>query len=203
MRSLLLLLSTYFLGYDCLRVGGVAPSRGLGARAIARMQELQVAPGEAAETKEVQPLSSILGDAAIMLDQTKEATKGERFRAITVHQLDKVAEKFPRFKEKIDDVRKSAMIFPFKASPYLVEELIDWETEGDIGDDPFYRLIFPTMDMLSPENAATLEARARRRLLLLRLLPRLRLRLLRHGPHDRRRLVLDGRHVRLARVEVV
>jgi len=46
----------------------------------------------------------------------------------------------------------SALIFPFKASPYLVDELIDWECEGDIAEDPFYRLVFPTMDMLSEEH---------------------------------------------------
>ena len=39
------------------------------------------------------------------------------------------------------------MVFPFKASPYFVDELIDWEG-GDVKNDPFYRLVFPTMDML-------------------------------------------------------
>ena len=29
--------------------------------------------------------------------------------------------------------------------------------EGDISTDPFYRLIFPTMDMLEPSARATLE----------------------------------------------
>ena len=29
---------------------------------------------------------------------------------------------------------------------------IDWDMEGDIADDPFYRLVFPTMAMLSPEH---------------------------------------------------
>ena len=28
--------------------------------------------------------------------------------------------------------------------------------QGDIKDDPFYRLVFPTMDMLAPHHRATL-----------------------------------------------
>ena len=54
----------------------------------------------------------------------------------------------------------SGLIFPFKASPYVIEELIDWEMEGDIGDDPFYRLIFPTMGMLAAHHREKLEAAA-------------------------------------------
>ena len=54
----------------------------------------------------------------------------------------------------------SGLIFPFKASAYVIEELIDWEMEGDIGDDPFYRLIFPTMGMLAAHHREKLEAAA-------------------------------------------
>mgnify|MGYP003317017884 CR=1 FL=1 len=66
--------------------------------------------------------------------------------------LDAYAEKHPRLEKHLKDIKMSALIFPFKASPYLVEELIDWEMEGDIKDDPFYRLVFPTMGMLSKEH---------------------------------------------------
>jgi L-lysine 2,3-aminomutase len=48
------------------------------------------------------------------------------------------------------------MIFPFKASPYYVDELIDWEAD-DVRQDPFYRLVFPTLDMLSDEHRIKLE----------------------------------------------
>ena len=38
--------------------------------------------------------------------------------------------------------------------------------QGDIKDDPFYRLVFPTMDMLAPHHRATLlKARAHARTL--------------------------------------
>ena len=79
-----------------------------------------------------------------------------RAQAISLNALDEWAEKFPRLQEKLVDIQRSALIFPFKASPYLVEELIDWEMEGDIGDDPFYRLIFPTMGMLAAHHRCLL-----------------------------------------------
>ena len=84
--------------------------------------------------------------------QTAEPVENERFKAISLNALDEWAERFPRLQEKLKDIKMSALIFPFKASPYLVEELIDWEMEGDISDDPFYRLVFPTMGMLSKEH---------------------------------------------------
>ena len=78
--------------------------------------------------------------------------KAERFRAINAKDMDKLADKYPRLKDKVVDIKRSALIFPFKASPYLVDELIDWDMAGDIGLDPFYKLVFPTMDMLTQEH---------------------------------------------------
>jgi L-lysine 2,3-aminomutase len=49
------------------------------------------------------------------------------------------------------------MVFPFKASPYYVDELIDWNADN-LRDDPFYRLVFPTLDMLSNEHRMMLES---------------------------------------------
>lgn len=48
------------------------------------------------------------------------------------------------------------MVFPFKASPYYVDELIDWDAE-DLRQDPFYRLVFPTLDMLDDSHRTMLE----------------------------------------------
>lgn len=77
----------------------------------------------------------------------------ERYRAITLHAVDKVAEKHPEIIQHLDDIRLSGLIFPFKASPYLVDELIDWSVGTDkVRDDPFYRLVFPTLEMLSDEH---------------------------------------------------
>lgn len=81
-----------------------------------------------------------------------ETPATERFRAIALNKIDQCAEDNPRLLPKLQDIKRSALIFPFKASPYLVDELIDWDLEGDIGEDPFYRLVFPTMDMLTQEH---------------------------------------------------
>ena len=75
----------------------------------------------------------------------------ERYRAISLQAIDKVAEKHPELKPHLDDVRLAGLVFPFKASPYFVDELIDWKAEN-VRDDPFYRLVFPTLDMLSAEH---------------------------------------------------
>ena len=96
------------------------------------------------------------GEYAAQEDVEEAEEKNERFIAISLKSLDKWAEKFPRLKPELNDIQLSALIFPFKASPYLVEELIDWDMEGDIKDDPFYRLVFPTMGMLSPDHRTLL-----------------------------------------------
>ena len=94
------------------------------------------------------------------MEAKAEAPVNERFKAITLANLDAYAEKHPRLEKHLKDIKMSALIFPFKASPYLVDELIDWDMEGDITDDPFYRLVFPTMGMLSEEHREKLEKTA-------------------------------------------
>jgi len=107
-------------------------------------------------------MQEIAADAAaestVPLDLSNEAPPEQtRFKAISLNDLDKWADKFPRLQEKLQDIQRSALIFPFKASPYLVEELIDWDMEGDVADDPFYRLVFPTMAMLAPDDRKFLD----------------------------------------------
>lgn len=77
--------------------------------------------------------------------------RNERYKAISLHAIDKVAEKHPQLVPHLDDIRLSGLVFPFKASPYYVDELIDWESET-LRSDPFYRLVFPTMDMLETHH---------------------------------------------------
>ncbi|KAH8081091.1 synthetase [Aureococcus anophagefferens] len=88
-----------------------------------------------------------------------ETPKTERFRAISLAAIDQWGEKYPRLQENMQDVKRAALIFPFKASPYLVDELIDWDMEADIRTDPF-KLVFPTMDMLSDEHRELLDGKA-------------------------------------------
>lgn len=81
----------------------------------------------------------------------------ERYKAISLQAVDKVAEKHPALLPHLYDIKLAGMVFPFKASPYYVDELIDWEAEN-VRLDPFYRLVFPTLDMLNDDHRAKLEA---------------------------------------------
>jgi KamA family protein len=81
----------------------------------------------------------------------------ERYKAISLQALDKLAERIPQLQPHLEDIKLSGLIFPFKASPYYVDELVDWNA-ADVRQDPFYKLIFPTMDMLIPEHQEKLRA---------------------------------------------
>mmetsp|Transcript_40195 Transcript_40195/g.97099 ORF Transcript_40195/g.97099 Transcript_40195/m.97099 type:complete len:545 (-) Transcript_40195:301-1935(-) len=84
----------------------------------------------------------------------------ERYKAISLQAIDKVAERHPEIEPLLDDIRLSGLVFPFKASPYFVDELIDWSV-GDsekVKEDPFYKLVFPTMDMLEQHHRDKLVA---------------------------------------------
>lgn len=81
----------------------------------------------------------------------------ERYKAISLQAVDKVAEKHPELIPHLRDVKLAGLIFPFKASPYYVDELVDWKSD-DLKADPFYKLIFPTLDMLTTEHREKLEA---------------------------------------------
>lgn len=62
--------------------------------------------------------------------------------------------------EEIQDLKYLTKIFPFKASRYVLEELIDWENRDT---DPIFRLVFPRREMLKEhqwrllKSAKTLE----------------------------------------------
>ncbi len=51
--------------------------------------------------------------------------------------------------DELQDLKYLSRIFPFKASRYVLEELIDWQNRNT---DPIYRLIFPRREMLSERN---------------------------------------------------
>jgi hypothetical protein len=99
-----------------------------------------------------------LSEVAAPMDMEGHAQENERFTAISLNSLDKWADKHPRLLPKLKEIKAASLIFPFKASPYLVDELIDWETEADISEDPFYRLVYPTMSMLEPHHREKLNA---------------------------------------------
>ena len=75
----------------------------------------------------------------------------ERYKAISLQSVDKVAERHPQLQPYLDDVKLAGLVFPFKASPYFVDEMINWDAD-DVRQDPFYRLVFPTLDMLDDRH---------------------------------------------------
>ena len=89
---------------------------------------------------------------------SKPTTPGttERYKAISLQTLDKVAENHPQLRPHLDDIKLAGLVFPFKASPYFVDELIDWECDN-VKEGPFYKIIFPTLDMLQPHHRKRLE----------------------------------------------
>ena len=80
----------------------------------------------------------------------------ERYKAVSLQALDKVANKYPALLPHLYDIKLAGMVFPFKASPYYIDELIDWDVD-DVRQDPLYRLVFPTLDMLCDEHRGKLE----------------------------------------------
>ena len=93
---------------------------------------------------EVGGLNNMIGMTGMEPNQPNE-----RFKAISLQAIDKVAKDHPAFAPLVEDVRLAGLVFPFKASPYFVDELIDWDAK-DVKKDPFYKLVFPTMEMLEP-----------------------------------------------------
>eukprot|EP00545_Synedropsis_sp_CCMP1620_P000542 CAMPEP_0119029904 /NCGR_PEP_ID=MMETSP1176-20130426/40758_1 /TAXON_ID=265551 /ORGANISM="Synedropsis recta cf, Strain CCMP1620" /LENGTH=527 /DNA_ID=CAMNT_0006986265 /DNA_START=889 /DNA_END=2472 /DNA_ORIENTATION=- len=114
--------------------------------------EVASADAEMSNAVAIDGLNNIIGTNGVADNQPNE-----RYKAISLQALDKVAENHPELKEHLYDVKLAGMVFPFKASPYYVDELVDWKG-GNVKEDPFYKLIFPTLDMLIPEHREKLEA---------------------------------------------
>mmetsp|Transcript_31300 Transcript_31300/g.65308 ORF Transcript_31300/g.65308 Transcript_31300/m.65308 type:complete len:192 (+) Transcript_31300:147-722(+) len=91
-----------------------------------------------------------------LVEMMPDGVTTDRYKAISLQSLDKVAAAHPQLEEHLYDVKLAGMVFPFKASPYYVDELIDWEAD-DVKQDPFYKLIFPTLDMLEDHHREILE----------------------------------------------
>lgn len=91
-----------------------------------------------------------------VVDGISSDTRSTRYKAITLYSLDDLALKHPELKPHLYDIKLSGLVFPFKASPHFVDELIDWKA-NNIKEDPFYKLVFPTLDMLIPKHREKLE----------------------------------------------
>eukprot|EP00559_Dactyliosolen_fragilissimus_P008658 CAMPEP_0184871694 /NCGR_PEP_ID=MMETSP0580-20130426/40865_1 /TAXON_ID=1118495 /ORGANISM="Dactyliosolen fragilissimus" /LENGTH=536 /DNA_ID=CAMNT_0027374387 /DNA_START=450 /DNA_END=2060 /DNA_ORIENTATION=- len=116
-----------------------------------RTEDLVSIEDELSQAITADGFNNIIGTDGISINQPNE-----RYKAISLQAVDKVAERHPQLIPHLYDVKLAGLVFPFKASPYYVDELIDWECE-DVRKDPFYRLVFPTLDMLSDKHRFMLE----------------------------------------------
>ena len=109
---------TLLAGAAALQVG-VPPALSSSHRRVpaALMQQQSVS-----QPSEVEPLAAAAGETNVVGAEVEQTN--ERFTPITLQSLDTWAEKFPRLQDKLADIKMSSLIFPFKASPYLVEELV-------------------------------------------------------------------------------
>jgi hypothetical protein len=98
---------------------------------LASPSDLAAAEAELSNVVAIDGLNNITG--------TPNEQPNERYKAITLQSLDKVAEKHPELEPHLYDVKLSGMVFPFKASPYFVDELIDGKAEN-VRDDAAKRV---------------------------------------------------------------
>jgi len=84
----------------------------------------------------------------------------DRFRAVTVKNVEELLKgyidrstgiKKLEFYRRLEDIKMAALIFPFRCSSYVMENLINWDAD-DLDSDPMYRLLFPTLAMLSEDH---------------------------------------------------
>ena len=88
-----------------------------------------------------------------------EVPPSERYRSIGPQQLKKLPQFLQLRREQQERIFAVAAVLPFRVNPYVVENLIDWES-GE--DDPIFRMTFPLGDMLKPTDLDTMLSLMRR-----------------------------------------
>jgi L-lysine 2,3-aminomutase len=76
-----------------------------------------------------------------------------RYRAYTRHALPAIAKRYGLSRALCDEISLISHVVPFRVNSYVLENLIDW---ADVPDDPIFRMLFPSADMLAPEDVAAL-----------------------------------------------
>ena len=84
-----------------------------------------------------------------MINTTRQALgTQERYRAIGLHNMEKLPEWTMLTPELQEAVRVVGQILPFRTNEYVVRNLIDW---NKVPDDPMFQLTFPQRGMLQPQ----------------------------------------------------
>lgn len=86
-------------------------------------------------------------------DQPASIDEDTRYRAITTRQLDELGVRAGLDARERLRLRAVATVLPFRTNHYVVDELIDWSA---VPDDPIFRLVVPTPDMLPEAQVARL-----------------------------------------------
>lgn len=78
-----------------------------------------------------------------------------RYRAYTLNNFRTIPQISKLTPKQQKDIEVVGQVLPFKASNYVVDELIDWD---NFETDPFFILNFPQREMLTAEQYATVES---------------------------------------------
>jgi L-lysine 2,3-aminomutase len=97
---------------------------------------------------------TLVNDAARAL-----RSSGRNFRAFTAKHLEELTARAGLTPQERLETRAVATVLPFRTNAYVIEELIDWSAAPD---DPIYRLVFPSADMLPAEDIAHLSGLLRK-----------------------------------------
>lgn len=81
------------------------------------------------------------------------------YKAFTSRNIESIPQFAALPKEIHDDIETVSRVMPFRASNYVIDELIDWDKPED---DPIFKLVFPQKGMLNPMDYDSLAGKIRR-----------------------------------------
>ena len=84
--------------------------------------------------------------------------KSKSYKAFTTRTIETIPQFAALPSEIHDAIETVSRVMPFRASNYVIDELIDWDRPAE---DPIFRLIFPQKGMLSPEDYDSLASKVR------------------------------------------
>jgi L-lysine 2,3-aminomutase len=76
-----------------------------------------------------------------------------RYQPYGAAQIPEIGSRFGLASELVRSISVAARVFPFRVNDYVLTHLIDWRA---VPDDPIFRLLFPTLDMLPVDAQRTL-----------------------------------------------
>ena len=87
-----------------------------------------------------------------LVDVTSTAS---RYRALTRRDIPALAQRYGIGDSLRDEISVVSQVVPFRVNGYVLDNLIDWNA---VPDDPIFRMLFPSADMLAADDFAALAA---------------------------------------------